>query len=96
MIHKCKIQCHAIDPDKMDLMGLEEDRGKWLPFAFHLDIIVAIKLSTDDEDHIAYNCTSVFTEQGDTYIIDTPYEEFEEIFYIYNTSGFSKDREASL
>jgi hypothetical protein len=80
----------------MDLMGLGEDKGKWLPFAFHLDIVVAVKLSTDDEDQISYGCTSVFTEAGDTYIIDTPYEEFEEIFVSYNSSSAEPSREASL
>lgn len=90
LVHRCKIQCHAIDPDKMELMGLDEDRGKWLPFAFHMDIVVAIKVATDEEDHIAYNCTTVFTEQGDTYIIDTPYEEFESLFFSHNTPNDSR------
>lgn len=84
VIHKCKIQCHSIDPSRMDMLGLEEDQGKWMPFCFHMGVIVACKLSSDDEDALAYGGTSVFTEQGDTYIIDTPYEEFEEKFIRYN------------
>jgi hypothetical protein len=79
-------------------MGLEEDRGKWLPFAFHLDAVVAIKLSTDEEDQIAYGCTTVFTEQGDTYIIDTPYEQFEQLFFLNYSAESSSypDREPNL
>lgn len=100
MIHKCKIQCHTIDPGQLDLMGLDEDKGKWLPFAFHMDIVVAIKMSTDEDDQIAYGCTTVFTENGDTYIIDTSYEEFEEIFFSHYSSDDNAsshpDKEASL
>jgi hypothetical protein len=82
----------------MDLMGLDEDKGKWLPFAFHLDIVVATKMTTDEEDQTAWGCTTVFTETGDSYIIDTPYEEFEEIFVSHYSSDSStpNNREASL
>jgi hypothetical protein len=73
-------------------MGIE-DKGKWLPFAFHLDIVVACKLTTDDEEETVYNCTTVFTDQGDTYIIDTPYTEFQTIFQLYHTSEGSKPAE---
>lgn len=97
MIHKCKIHCHSIDPTQMDLMGLDEDKGKWLPFALHMGVVVAIKMATDEEDQLAYGCTTIFTEQGDTYIIDTHYEEFEELFAAYHATGqdLSK-REPSL
>lgn len=96
LIHQCKIHCHSIDPGQLDLMGVD-DVGKWMPFAFHLDIVVAIKLSTDEEDLLPYNCTTVFTENGDTYIIDTPYTEFEQIFLEHHQDDepFVK-REASL
>lgn len=96
MIHRCKIQCHAIDPDKLDLMGLEDDKGKWLPFSFHMGVVVAAKLSTDDDEQISYGCTSIFTEQGDTYIIDTPYEEFEEKFIRFNEDESGSSRNANL
>lgn len=92
MIHTCNIHCHTLDLDKADLMGIE-DKGKWLPFAFHLDIVVACKLTTDDEEETVYNCTTVFTDQGDTYIIDTPYTEFQTIFQLYHTSEGSKPAE---
>lgn len=96
VIHRCKIHCHTIDPDKMDLMGMEEDRGKWMPFSFHMGTVVACKLSSDEEDLLPFGCTTIFTEQGDTYIIDTPYEEFEESFVRYNEEPGSSSREASL
>jgi len=75
MIHKCNVHCHSVDPKDKELMGLEDD-GKWLPFAIDMDIIVACKLSTDEEEELAYNCTTIFTEYGDTFILDTLYEDF--------------------
>ena len=79
MIHSCNIHCHALDIEKIELMGIE-DKGQWMPFAFHLDVVVAIKLTSLEEDSSVYNCTTVFTEHGDTYIIDTPYVEFLPVF----------------
>lgn len=92
MIHTCNIHCHTMDLDRADLMGLT-DKGKWLPFAFHLDIVIACKLTTDDEEESVYNCTTVFTDQGDSYIIDTPYTEFQTIFQLYHTQEGSKPAE---
>ena len=79
MIHTCNIHCHTLDIEKVELMGIE-DRGQWMPFAFHLDVVVAVKLTSMDEDSLVYNCTTVFTEHGDTYIIDTPYKKFLPVF----------------
>ena len=83
MVHKCKVQCHSIDPKTAELTGAE-DTGKWLPFIFNMDIIDAAKLSSDETDSPTYNCTTIFTSQGDTFIIDTPYEEFFKKFDQYN------------
>lgn len=94
-IHKCKIHCHTMDPDQADLMGME-DRGKWLSFAIHMDVVTAVKLSTDDEDQPIFGCTTLFTELGESYIIDTPYEEFLDIFYAYHQTIEPPKREASL
>lgn len=66
-------------------MGLAEDPGKWLAFSFHMDIVIACKQTTDEDDHPLRHCTTVFTEQGDAYIIDTPYEEFNKLFIDYHT-----------
>lgn len=83
MIHACNIHCHTMDLDQADLMGLK-DKGKWLPFAFHMDIVVACKLTTDDEEEESlHGCTTVFTDSSDTYIIDTPYEIFLPLFQMY-------------
>ena len=92
MIHTCNIHCHTMDLDRADLMGLT-DKGKWLPFCFHLDIVIACKLTTDDEEESVYNCTTVFTDQGDSYIIDTPFTEFQTIFQLYHISEGSKPAE---
>lgn len=83
MVHKCKVQCHSIDPKTAELTGAE-DIGKWLPFIFNMDIIDGAKLSSDETDSPTYNCTTIFTSQGDTYIIDTKYEEFFKKFEQYN------------
>jgi hypothetical protein len=65
--------------EKAELMGLE-DRGQWMSFAFHMDVVVACKLTSLEEDSLVYNCTTIFTEHGDTYIIDTPYKTFQKMF----------------
>lgn len=79
MIHNCNIHCHTLDIEKVELMGIE-DKGQWMPFAFHLDTVVACKLTSLDEDSLVYNCTTVFTDHGDTYIIDTPFKKFLPVF----------------
>lgn len=89
-LHVCSVQCTNFDPDKLDLMGLESDPGKWLPFSILFDCIVAAKLTTDDEEHIAYNCTTIFTENGDTFIIDTPYVKFLKLFEDYYSASDNK------
>lgn len=93
MIHSCNIHCHSIDLEKVELMGIE-DKGQWMPFAFHLDVVVACKLTSQEEDSFVYNCTTVFTEHGDNYIIDTPYVEFLPIFIgHYSDQPSSKEDE---
>jgi hypothetical protein len=81
-IHSCNLHCHTIDPEKLDLMGLE-DTGKWMPFTFHMDIVIACKLTSEDQETL-HNCTTIFTEHGDAYIIDTPYTEFSALFTSYH------------
>jgi len=86
-VHRCNLHCHSMDPETLEMMGIEQDRGKWLPFAFDLNIVVACKLTSDEEDQPTYNCSTIFTEFGDTYIIDTPYTLFQDIFAsFYNGS----------
>ena len=82
MIHTCNVHCHALDPSDTDLLGID-DKGKWLPFAFLLDTVVAIKQSTDEEEEMLFNCTTVFTDRGETYTIDTPFFTFQDIWMQY-------------
>ncbi len=90
-VHSCKIHCHTIDPSKLELMGMQDDPGKWMPFAFLLDNIVSCKLASDDEELLVCNCTTVFTTDGDTYIIDTLFEDFEPKFrnYFEEMAGYN-------
>lgn len=95
MIHTCNIHCHTLDLDKADLMGIE-DKGKWLPFAFHMDVVIACKLTTDEEDLLPFGCTTVFTDHGDSYIIDTPYNEFQTIFQMYHADSAKESKDLNF
>lgn len=90
MIHKCNIHCHTVDIDKAELMGLD-DKGRWMSFAFDIDCVIACKLTSDDEEMLVNGCTTIFTEYGDTYIIDTPYVEFQDLYIKYNESLYPSD-----
>lgn len=83
MIHECKVHCHNLDLELSDTLGIE-DKGKWLPFCFHMDMIMAVKMATDDEDELPFNCTTLFTTDGETFIINTPYSEFIRLFKAYH------------
>jgi hypothetical protein len=95
-VHKCKIYCHSIDPTQADILGVLDDTGKWLPFAFHMDIVVACKLTTDEDDNETFGCTSVFTENGDTFILDTSYKIFQDLFLKYHNVETTVDPEPEL
>jgi hypothetical protein len=87
MVHQCKVQCHSVDTKTAELTGIE-DPGKWLPFCFNMDIIDAAKVASDEEDSDTFNCTTIYTSVGTTYIIDTPYEQFSKKFLEWNTLQF--------
>lgn len=89
MLYKCKIHCHAIDIDKANALGIE-DEGKWLPFIFHLGVVIGAKMTSDETDESTYNCTTVFTEHGDSYIIDTPYLKFIRLWEEFHNDDQSK------
>jgi len=76
MIHRCKVHCHTINPTEMNLLGLNDDGGKWLPFAIDIGVVTAAKMSTDEIGEPSYNCTSIFTNTGETFILDTHYLDF--------------------
>lgn len=80
MIHECNVYCHTSESELMDLLGKDDVNGKWLPFAFPMDVIEAIKMSTDEEDSGAYGCTTIFMQSGDSYIIDTKYTAFLKVW----------------
>ena len=84
MIHECHLNCHSMDLSKLDDLGIE-DSGKWMPFVFNISMVEAAKLTSEDKDMPTYNCTTIFTNSGDAYIIDTPYREFFNLFKEYHT-----------
>ena len=84
MIHQCNVQCHSMDTKTADLIGID-DGTKWMPFLFHMSIVEAAKLSSDDDDSVSFNCTTILTNGGDAYVIDTPYKEFFKKFIEFNT-----------
>lgn len=94
-VHQCNLHCHAMDPQHVENMGIK-DPGKWLPFSIHMDIIVGCKMATDDPDESICDCTTIYTEQGDTFIIDTPFVEFNTLFVAYNTPSVSPAPKADL
>jgi hypothetical protein len=84
MVHQCKVQCHTVDPKTAEDLGIE-DNGKWLPFLFNMDTIDAAKESSDDSDSPTYKCTTIYTNNGNTFIIDTPFDEFQKKYIEFNT-----------
>jgi hypothetical protein len=87
MLHKCNIHCYSIDEDIADYTGVE-DSGKWLPFMFSLDIITAIKCTTDEEEDLSYNCSTIFPTVGDIFTIDTPYTIMMSIWNEYYSKKY--------
>ena len=85
MIHRCNIHCHTLDVDKMEMMGIE-DKGQWMPFAIRMDTVASCKLTSLEEDALTFGCTTIFSENGDTFIIDTPYDKFVKLFTNYYDS----------
>lgn len=83
MVHFCNVNCHTMDDNQSELLGIK-DPGKWLPFCFDMNMIEAAKLTSDDPEQPTYNCTTIFTHGGDTFVIDTPYKEFFALFKDYS------------
>lgn len=79
MIHSCNVHCHSLSTTEVELLGIE-DNGKWLPFSFVISTVVAMKQTTDDEDEPTFNCTTIFMENGETFVIDTPFYTFQKIW----------------
>lgn len=88
MIHRCKVHCYTMSLMEREAMGIKDDPGKWLPFAIDMGIITTIKMATDNRDEESFNCAVVFTTQGETFILDTPYEEMVAKWTDYIDSTF--------
>ena len=82
MIHECNVNCRTMDIMTMESLGLP-DPGKWLPFFIDLDQVYGGKLTSEDDDDPTFGCTTIFCYDGDTYIIDTPYDKFKQVFLKY-------------
>ena len=79
MYHECKVYCHSIPQEQAEILNIT-DAGKWLPFTIYLGCINAFKMSTDEDEDATTFCTTVYTDAGDIYILDTPYKEFNKIW----------------
>jgi hypothetical protein len=77
------VQCHSVNAADMDLLGIKEDHGKWLPFAIDMENINAIKMSTDEQGELTYECATVFCKDGNTFILDTSYYELVDKWEMY-------------
>jgi hypothetical protein len=84
-----------MDPEKAQSLGIK-DKGKWLPFTFKMHIVEGCKVSTDDVNDPVYNCTTLYTSQGDTFIIDTPFPIFSKLFKDFNNNTVSEDATPSV
>lgn len=82
MYHECKVYCHAMTQEQAEILNIT-DAGKWLPFTIYLGCVNAFKMSTDEEEDSTTFCTTVYTDTGDIYILDTPYTEFNKIWKKY-------------
>jgi hypothetical protein len=83
MVHECNLNCHTIALSELENLGID-DQGRWMPFIFHMDMVEAAKLTSDDKDMPTYGCTTVYSRHGEVYIIDTPYKQFFELFKAYS------------
>lgn len=92
MIHECNVNCRSMDLATVESLGIE-DPGKWLSFCIDMKYVYGIKLTSDDETDPIFNCTTLYAVDGDTYIIDTPFEEFKKLFITYKnkTNGHTRD-----
>ena len=94
MMHRCNVQCHTVSSKELENLGIEDSGSKWMPFLFDMGMVTAAKLSNDEEGEFSYNCTSLYTKNGDTFIIDTPYEEFfAKLEKFYREFYFADDEE---
>jgi hypothetical protein len=79
MVHSCNVHCHAYSTTETELLGME-DPGKWLPFSFVIATVIAMKQTTDEEEEPTFNCTTIFMDNGESFVIDTPFYVFQKVW----------------
>lgn len=85
MIHECNVQCYTLSSEELELLGKKDDPGTWVPFVFDMSMVKAAKMSSIDSSDSTYGCTTIYTYDGDTFIIDTPYKKFFAKFKEFNS-----------
>jgi hypothetical protein len=95
MFHECKVYCHAIPEEHAKALGMDNPVGKWLPFTIYLGCINAFKMSTDEDEDGTQYCTTVYTDTGDIYILDTLYKEFNTIWKKFMVDEYFPNDEPS-
>lgn len=95
MTHECNLNCHSMEFSKLENLGID-DTGRWMPFIFHMSMVEAAKLTSDESPMPTYGCTTIFTTSGDAYIIDTPYKEFFELYKQFNADDIENDSSLDL
>lgn len=72
MIHTCRILCNTLEEDQLEDLGIK-DPGVWVDAAIETGSIIAIKRRTADKTDDEYYATTVYMDNGDVYVIDTPF-----------------------
>lgn len=92
--HECKVYCHSIPQEQAEILNIT-DAGKWLPFTIYLGCVNAFKMSTDEDEDGTQFCTTIFTDVGDVYIIDTPYYKFNDIWKKFISDDTAEEEKGS-
>jgi hypothetical protein len=69
-----------LSKDSLEQLNIEPKQG-WFDCALSLDRIEGIKEHSLDEEDELYGCTVVYMMSGDTYIIDS---KFEQVLSLWN------------
>lgn len=55
---------------------VDDENGIWLPMIINMDTIVAVKLTSPNAEDFYYNKTTIYTKNGQSFIIDEDYYDF--------------------
>ena len=72
MIHPCKILCNTLDEGQAEDLGIT-DPGVWVDAAIETGSIIAIKRRSHEKTDNDYYATTVYMDNGDVFVIDTPF-----------------------